>query len=80
MMRQSYLEDVSELPTGEPRLKYWSWGGFSIGHGVVYDESDEIGQPERSPAWKSRVKDTELICGVSGEPLGDHFYLVRVGC
>jgi hypothetical protein len=81
-MRRSYLEDVSKLPTSsEPRFAMWSWGGFVIGHAVVYDESDEIVLPEPSPAWKKRVADTEVgLCGAWGSPLGDHFYLVRTGC
>lgn len=81
-MRRSYLEDVSKLPsTGEPRFAIWQWGGFVIGHAVVYDESDEIVAPERSSAWKTRVANTEVgACGAWGIPLGDHFYLVRTGC
>jgi hypothetical protein len=81
-MRRSYLEEVAKLPsTGEPRFVLWQWGGFGVGHGVVYDESDEIPLPERSSAWKKRVENTEAgACGVWGTPLGDHFYLVRTGC
>jgi hypothetical protein len=32
------------------------WGGFSVGHAAVYDESDEIMLPpnERSAAWNER--------------------------
>jgi hypothetical protein len=82
VMRRSYLEEVAKLPsTGEPRFVLWQWGGFGVGHGVVYDESDEIPLPERSSAWKKRVENTEAgACGVWGTPLGDHFYLVRTGC
>ena len=81
-LRHSYLEDVSKLPSaGEPRFAIWRWGGFGIGHAVVYDESDEIAQPEQSPAWKKRVADTEVgMCGAWGTPLGNHFYLIRTGC
>jgi hypothetical protein len=81
-MRHSYLEDVSKLPSvGEPRFAVWLRGGFVIGHGVVYDESDEIVLPEQSPAWKKRVANTEVgLCGAWGVPLGNHFYLVRTGC
>ena len=82
VMRRSYLEDVSKLPSlGEPRFAIWRWGGFGIGHAVVYDESDEIALPEKSPAWKQRVADTEVgSCGAWGYSLGNHFYLVRTGC
>jgi hypothetical protein len=81
-MRRSYLEDVSKLTSsGEPRFAIWQWGGFGVGHAVVYDESDEIALPERSPAWKKRVANTEVgSCGAWGSPLGNHFYLVRTGC
>ena len=81
-MRRSYLEEVSKLPpTDEPRFALWHWGGFVVGHAVVYDESDEIVLPEQSPAWKKRVANTEVgLCGAWGSPLGDHFYLVRTGC
>lgn len=59
--RRSYLEDVSKLPSsGEPRFAMWHWGGFGIGHAVVYDESDEIFLPEPSSAWKKRVANTEV--------------------
>jgi hypothetical protein len=82
VMRRSYLDDVSKLPsTGEPRFRIWQWGGFVVGHAVVYDESDEILAREPSPAWKKRVADTEVgACGAWGTPLGNHFYLVRTGC
>src|SRR5205823_6932000 len=57
------------------------WGGFGVGHGVVYDESDEIALPEQSAAWKMRVASTEVgMFGAAMAPLGDHFYLVRRGC
>jgi hypothetical protein len=81
-MRRSYLEDVSKLPSsGEPRFAVWHWGGFGVRHGVVYDESDDIVLPEQSPAWKKRVANTEVgSCGAWGSPLGNHFYLVRIGC
>ncbi len=80
-MRRSYLEDVSKLAlSGEPRFAMWHWGGFVVGHAVVYNESDEIFLPEQSPAWKKRVANTEVSCGAWGIPLGDHFYLVRTGC
>lgn len=81
VMRSSYLQDVSRLRSGEPRFAVWLWGGFGVGHGVVYDESDEIALPERSEAWKKRVSNSEVgACGVWGTSLGDHFYLVRTGC
>ncbi|MCP4620777.1 MAG: hypothetical protein GY844_30590 [Bradyrhizobium sp.] len=80
-MRSTHLEDVSKLPLGEPRFTFWHWGGFGVGHGVVYDESDEIVLPEQSAAWKKRVAGTEIgVCGAWGTPLGNHFYLVRTGC
>lgn len=82
VMRRSYLVDVANLPSaGEPRFAMWNWGGFGTGHGVVYDESDEIALSEQSPAWKERVANTEVgMCGASGTPLGEHFYLVGTGC
>lgn len=82
VMRRSYLADVSKLPSsGEPRFAMWIWGGFVIGHGVIYDESDEIMLPVKSPAWKKRVANTDVgECGAWGAPLGNHFYLVRIGC
>ncbi|WP_314951863.1 hypothetical protein [Bradyrhizobium cosmicum] len=81
-VRRLYLEDVAKLPSsGEPRFALWQWGGFGIGHAVVYDESDEILLPEQSSAWKNRVANTEVgSCGAWGSPLGGHFYLVRTGC
>jgi hypothetical protein len=81
-MRRTYLEDVSKLPSsGEPRFARWDWGGFVVGHAVVYDESDEIVLAEQSSAWRKRVADTVVgMCGAWGSPLGNHFYLVRTGC
>jgi hypothetical protein len=81
-MRRTYLEDVSNLPSSsEPRFAMWRWGGFGVGHAVVYDESDEIVLPQKSSAWIKRVADTEVgLCGAWGTPLGNHFYLVRTGC
>jgi hypothetical protein len=82
-MRNHYLAQVarSSAPAGR-RLEVFNWGGFGVSHGVVYDESDEIQlPPERQSAeWKRRIEGTELVCGVWGQPLGDHFYLVRFGC
>jgi len=80
-MRRSYLADVSKLPSmGEPRFAVWSWGGFVVGHGVAYDESDEIVVREQS-VWKQRVANSDVgSCGLWGSPLGNHFYLVRTGC
>jgi hypothetical protein len=81
VMRSSYLKEVSKLPTNEPRFAMWRWGGFGIGHAVIYDESDEILSREQSLVWKKRVADTEVgMCGAWGSSLGDHFYLVRTGC
>jgi hypothetical protein len=81
IVRSSYLREVSKLSASEPRFVIWHWGGFIIGHGVVYDESDEILLPEHSSAWSKRVAATEVgMCGAWGIPLGDHFYLVRTGC
>ena len=81
-MRLTYLEDVSNLASsGERRFAMWRWGGFGVGHAVVYDESDEIVLPQQSSAWTKRVADTEVgLCGAWGTPLGYHFYLVRTGC
>ena len=82
LMRRSYLDEVAKLPvSGEPRFAIWLRGGFGVGHGVVYDESDEILLREQTPAWKKRVANTEVgMCGAWGTRLEDHFYLVRTGC
>jgi hypothetical protein len=81
LMRSSYRDEAEKLSSSGPRFAIWRWGGFMVGHAVVYDESDEIALPEQSPAWKKRVADTDVgMCGAWGSPLGDHFYLVRTGC
>ena len=82
VMRPTYQREVAQLPQGsEPRFAVWHWGGFVIGHGVVYDESDEILLKEASEAWKNRVAGTEIgACGAGGISMGNHFYLVRIGC
>jgi hypothetical protein len=82
VLRRSYLQELSMLPaTGEPRFAMWRWGGFGVGHAVVYDESDEIMLSEQSSGWKVRVANNEVgMCGAWGTPMGDHFYLVRTGC
>ncbi|HUI17777.1 MAG TPA: hypothetical protein VL244_08945 [Alphaproteobacteria bacterium] len=82
--RAAYLADIARLPTDKgPRLAIFDWGGFVGSHAVVYDESDEVilSKDERSAAWKERIEGTELVCGiVAAEPLGDHFYITRIGC
>jgi len=67
---------------GEPRLAIFSWDGISIVRAIVYDESDEIVLPadQQSEGWKRRAAKTELSCGFTGAPLGDHFYIVVMGC
>ncbi len=83
IMRASYMREIAGVPPNhEPKLIYFPWGGFVIGHGVVYDESDEIARPEheRSAGWRSRAAGTELGCGIEEEPAGGHFYIVRTGC
>lgn len=84
LMRSKYVEDIAKLQSsGDPRFALWDWGGFVIGHGVIYDESDEIMLAEKSPAWKKRVANTSpevVACGAWGTALGNHFYLVRIGC
>jgi len=82
LSRRAYLEDVAKLPnSAEPRFAMWRRGGFMIGHGVVYDESDEILLPAPSQSWKQRVANTEIAtCGVWGTRVEGHFYLVRTGC
>ncbi len=82
-MRSSYLNDIAtESAAQGPRLIIFAWGGFVVGHAAVYDESGEIMLPasERSAAWNKRAEGTELACGVWGEPVGGHFYIVRTGC
>ena len=53
-------------------LKLFSWGGFGVGHGVVYDDSDQVLLPSdrQSDEWKQRAKGSELDCGVWGKPVG----------
>ena len=83
LMRAEYEAQIRQLPTERgPRLAVFGWGGFVVGHGVVYDESDEIALPaaEQSAAWKARIAETELTCGAWGTPVGGHFYIVRIGC
>ena len=82
-MRTNYLAQVANLPPDRgPRLAVFNWGGFVVSHGVVYDRSDEILLPpvKQSPEWNTRIAGTELECGFSGYPLGDHFYNVRIYC
>ena len=81
--RADYLAEIAKLPTDKgPRLAIFDWGGFGVSHAVVYDESDEIvSDKEESADWKERIKGTELVCGLMGaEPVGDHFYIVRIAC
>jgi hypothetical protein len=83
LMMANYEAQVRRLPTDKgPRLAVFDWGGFVVGHGVVYDESDEITLPanEQSAAWKARIAETELACGVWGAAVGNHFYIARFGC
>ncbi|MGO8866487.1 MAG: hypothetical protein ACLQME_08305 [Alphaproteobacteria bacterium] len=81
--RADYLAEIAKLPTDNgPRLAIFDWGGFGVSHAIVYDESDEIiSKEEDSPDWKKRIKGTELVCGLMGaEPVGGHFYIVRIAC
>ncbi|MGO8866486.1 MAG: hypothetical protein ACLQME_08300 [Alphaproteobacteria bacterium] len=82
--RAAYLADIAKLAMDKgPRLAIFDWGGFAGSHAVVYDESDEImlSKEKRSEAWKERIAGTELACGVvAAEPVGRHFYIVRIGC
>jgi hypothetical protein len=82
LLRHSYLDEVTKLPaSAEPRFAMWLRGGFMIGHGIAYDESDEILLAEQTPAWKMRVASTEVgMCGAWGTRLEGHFYLIRTGC
>ncbi len=83
LMRSHYADQVSEIAADRgPRLAIFDWGGFVVSHAVVYDESDEIVMPvvQQSAAWKKRIAGTELECGAWGTSLGQHFYLVRIGC
>jgi hypothetical protein len=79
----SYISEISNLPSDQPRLIVDDWGGFSPGsHGLVYDESDEITKPmaERSEAWRKRARRTEAECVYNYRPIGGHFYLVALDC
>ncbi|MFI4987222.1 MAG: hypothetical protein ACHQF3_07260 [Alphaproteobacteria bacterium] len=81
--RAAYLAEIAKLPSDKgPRLAIFNWGGFTISHAVVYDESDEIMLPaeRQSEAWKKRIAGTDLECGVWGRPVGGHFHIVRFGC
>ncbi len=83
--RAAYLADIAKLPTDKgPRLVVIHWGGFLGSYrAVVYDESDEVvlSEEKRSAAWKKRTEETELACEVvHAEPVGNHFYIVRIAC
>jgi hypothetical protein len=83
-MRSIYLSEISKLPTDEPRLVVYNWGGLllMVSHGVAFDESDEIALPkrERSEAWKKRAHRTDAECVIGDTPVGNHFYLVNLDC
>jgi hypothetical protein len=83
-MRPIYLREISKLPTDQPRLVVYNWGGLLplVSHGVAYDESDEISLPEekRSAAWRDRAYRTDAQCIRDDTPLGGHFYLVNLDC
>ena len=79
-----YLNEISKLPAGEPRLLVRNWGGLlpMVSHGMVYDESDEVALPssQQSQAWKKRARGTDAECVYSYTPVGGHFYLVSLDC
>lgn len=82
-IRNRLLEDIERLPDDGARLMLVNRGGLLISHGVIFDETDEILLPEtdRSRRWKEKAAKNEIGCGVLGaSPVGDHFYIVRLGC
>lgn len=84
MLHGSYRERAAALPSnGTPKLAVFGLGGMVwASQGIVYDESDEVALPldRQSPAWRKRAGQTELSCGYTVRPLGDHFYLGSFGC
>jgi len=83
-VQSSYRTRVATLPTiGQPKLVVFSRGGMPwASEGIVYDESDEILLPHgrQSSAWLQRASESELSCGYSVRPLGEHFYLGFFNC
>ena len=84
VMRPVYLREISKLPSDEPRLVLFYWGGlFHKSNEVVYDESDEITLPwdTQSKSWMKRAARTDAECPVLGcISMGDHFYIVTFNC
>jgi hypothetical protein len=84
VMREHYQHVVDALPkTGQPKLVVFDWGGMVwASQGIVYDESDEVALPsaKQSPDWRGRASETDLVCGYSATPMGDHFYLADFAC
>jgi len=88
--RSSYLQEIRAMPPdGRPRLLVFNLGGMSwASRGYVYDESDEVLQPEpkRSSDWKKRAEQTELTCGYYAEPFPGHlpftkhWYIASFNC
>jgi hypothetical protein len=80
-MRPFYLTEIAKLPTSEPRLMVYNWGGiFLHSTGVVYDESDEITSEHPSQNWLNRTGRTDLACRFGYMAMGNHFYLVGFDC
>jgi hypothetical protein len=72
-MRPSYDAQIARLPKNRECYAEFNWGGMLYAsRGVVYDQTGEAGLPygRQSAAWKSRMKNTDLICGGDG-PVGE---------
>jgi hypothetical protein len=86
--RSEYDATVARLPRTGQRFREFVWGGMLFAStGVVYDETDEVGLPygHQSAQWKRRMRNTDLTCGGDGPigwvmPMGDHHYVVSLGC
>ncbi len=86
LMLPFYEMQIRALPTSEPRIQEFNWGGMLFAsYGVLYDETDEIGAPAQSQKWLVRMHNTDITCG-SDAPVADvrhmigHYYLTGFGC
>jgi hypothetical protein len=81
IMRPFYLHELSNIPTGEPRLMFFKWwGGITHTDGLVYDEGDEIASGHRSQAWQKKAAQAGFPCDALYAPLGNHFYYITMRC
>ena len=71
-----YAAEIAALPADGQRFAVFDWGGFVVGHGVLYDESDEIASGHPSEVWWSKAKG-HGVTGYGRSAFG-HFYFVVV--